>query len=173
AMPTVYDTIRSMQRPLPGGAFIYYASLALTAGDAATAARILAAVQSDDAQLLELRDIVTAQRDLLAGRTDDVVRRLDLRLLNCREENKPLALYWLGYGRTQLEDEEVRRQGLLNLLRIPALFGRDQPELAGAALFRSHQILAKMNDPGGSVSLRKELLERYGQTYFAARIRSP
>jgi hypothetical protein len=172
-MPTVYETIRSMQRPLPGGVYIYYASLALAAGDEASATPILAAVRTEDRRLGELHEVLTAQRELMAGQTQEAVQRLDQCLAGCRDENRPLVLYWTGYAKTHVENVQVQQQGLLDLLRVPALFGQDQPELAGAALYRAHQILAQMNEPRGSVSLRKELLERYGQTYFAARIRSP
>jgi hypothetical protein len=173
AMPNVYETIRSMQRPLPAGVYIYYGSLALAAGDEASATRILGAVRSEDRRLRELHEVLTAQRELSAGRTQDAVQRLDQCLAGSSAENRPLVLYWAGYAKTHLEDVKIQQQGLLDLLRIPALFGRGQPELAGAALYRAHQVLAQMNDPRGSVSLRKELLERYGQTYFAARARSP
>ena len=69
-------------------------------------------------------------------------------------------------------DTEVRNAGLLDLLRIPALFGEEQPELAAAALYASMRTLAASDDVKGSISIRRELLDRYGQTWHAEQLRN-
>jgi hypothetical protein len=173
AMPDVYGAVRRMRRPRPQGAYLYFASLALAADDPARAEVALKAVTSKEPVIHELKEIVLAQKELLTGDAEGAIRRLQRQLPRLSEASKPLAYYWLGVAKTQSSDAETRQEGLLYLLRVPALYGAKQPELAGAALYHSLQTLSELNDARGSVSLRKELLERYGQTHYAARIRSP
>ena len=45
-------------------------------------------------------------------------------------------------------------------------------ELAAAALYHAMRELTAAGDARGGAALRRELLERFGQTYFAARVRS-
>ncbi|HRX81289.1 MAG TPA: hypothetical protein P5307_19605, partial [Pirellulaceae bacterium] len=54
-MPKVYEVIRGM-KDRPEGVFIYYASLASTAGDDETAGKVLRAVKSTEPPISELRD---------------------------------------------------------------------------------------------------------------------
>ena len=58
------------------------------------------------------------------------------------------------------------------MLHLPALYGKTYPELAGAALYESMGVLAELGDAGGSVAVRKELLDQYGQTYHAAKVKT-
>jgi hypothetical protein len=62
--------------------------------------------------------------------------------------------------------------GLLDLLKIPATYGAEQPDLSAAALHLAMETLSKAGDAKGSVALRKELLERYGQSWHAQQVRA-
>ena len=167
ALPRVLTAVNRMQRPRPEGVNIYFAALALTAGETERADRVLAAMASEQPALRELREIVLAQQEIAGGRNAEAVRRLDPKWRTYLPFNQPLALYWLGLGLVRAEDRPTREQGLLYLLRIPALYGGEQPDVAAAALYHSWETLSKLDDARGSVAVRKELLERYGQTYFA------
>jgi hypothetical protein len=171
-LPEVFERIAKMPQPRPDGVYVYYATLALAAGDEAAAARVLNAIQSNQAAITELVAIVGAQREIMNQQTGPATAALtDLRA-GISAENRPLALYWLGMGQLGRPDEQQRRNGALELLRIPALHGRESPELAGAALFRVMEALSAAGDARGSVAIRRELLERYGQTYFAAKLKA-
>ncbi|MDA1050039.1 MAG: hypothetical protein O3C40_06115 [Planctomycetota bacterium] len=166
-MPKVYQVIRGM-KDRPDGVFIYYASLASAAGDDQTAEKVLGAVRSAQTPITELRDIIGAQREVLTQVTPNVaVRHLSDNIDKLSGDNMPLGLYWLGRYRLNSDELETQHLGLLDLLRVPAVYGDRQPELAGAALLLAMQKLADQKDVRGSVALRGELLAGYGSTYSA------
>lgn len=170
-MANVYEVIRGMKER-PPGVLIYYASLASSAGDDATAEKVLRAVRSTEAAISELRDIIAAQREILAPVTPSVaVRDLNNNLDQLSDNNLPLGLYWVGRHQLGSKELETRQHGLLNLLRVPAVYGDHQPELAAAALLIAMQALADMKDVRGSVALRGELLAEYGGTYSAKQLK--
>ncbi len=171
AMPGVLKAAQQMRHPMPKGVRVYYATLAFAAGDPVRATEVLAAVDDRQGPLAELRDIAKAQGEVLAGRPGQSVRRLVLTLDQLAPANKPLALYWLGIARLQSGQERVRQEGILQLLHLPALYGKSHPALAAAGLYRAMLALEKQDNPAGSRALRGELLARYGQTYHADKAR--
>lgn len=170
AVPAAFAAIGRMRKPRPDGVNIYFATLALTAGQVESANRVLSAMTATTPVLSNLREIVEAQRDMQAGRAEQVVQRLSSRWASYDEGSKPVALYWLGMARTRSTDVSQRQTGLLDLLRIPAIYGTSQPDLAAASLYRSMQVLSELKDLRGSIAVRKELLEKYPHTSFAERV---
>jgi hypothetical protein len=85
---------------------------------------------------------------------------------------RPLAIYWLGRARVAPAEQAQRRAGLLNLLELPAVYGDQQPELAAAGLALAVQVLSELGDVKGSIAVRRELLDRYGQTWHARQLRN-
>ncbi|MBI2480032.1 MAG: hypothetical protein HYV60_15795 [Planctomycetia bacterium] len=167
ALPNVFEVIRGMKER-PEGALIYFASLASAAGDDETAGKVLDAARSTTPPISELRDIVAAQREILTSATAGVaVRRLNDNIDNMSSDNKPLGLYWLGRHNLSSTEMETQQHGMLDLLRVSAVYGESQPELAGAALLLVMQQLAESKDVRGSVALRGELLAKYGNTHAA------
>jgi hypothetical protein len=69
------------------------------------------------------------------------------------------------------DDERRQQAGTLQLLHVPALHADAAAELAGAALYQAMGALAKRGDAKGSIAVRKELLERFGHTYHAERVK--
>jgi hypothetical protein len=171
-LPVVFEVIAGLPLPRPEGAYIYYASLALAAGRPEEAERVLQAVVARDGPLAELKTVVAAQKETVTGNSGENLARLAASWQEFTPASQPLALYWLGKSRLLSSDADERARGVLFLLRIPALFGAEQPDLAGAALYEAMQALAELQDARGSVSVRNELLVRYGQTWHAARARS-
>ncbi len=172
-LPNVYKAIGAMGRPRPAGAYVYFVTLALAAGDTATADRVLVAVKDTSGPIGELKAIVAVQRELASGPPGPAYDRLKAELPEISSANRPLALYWLGRAQLASTDVETRKQGLVRLLRIPALHADQAPEIGAAALFHGMQVLKQLDDVRGSVALRNELLVRYGQTYFAAQALAP
>jgi hypothetical protein len=173
ALPNVFKSIRAISRPRPQGAYVYFATMALAAGQAAEADLGLAAITSDSGPIRELRDIVAVQRELLTGKPGAASLTLDARLADISPANRPIALYWLGRVKLISTDVDTKKSGLVQLLRIPALHGSQAPEISAAALSYGVAVLKQFDDVRGSVALRNELLVRYGQTYFATQALDP
>jgi hypothetical protein len=169
AMPGALKAAGLMRPPLPKGVHVYYATLALAGGEPSRAAQVLAAVTERQGLLGELREIVLAQAEIAAKRPNEAVARLSQILDRMSPANKPLALYWLGLTKLQSDQPRTRQEGLLELLHVPALYGKSHPHLAAAALFRAMHALADQNNSAGAMAVRGELLARYGQTYHAAK----
>ena len=172
SMPGVFQAIAAMSQPRPPGAFVYYAALALAADDAKTADQALRAIDSEQPAIVELKEILAAQRQLVAGHPARAVSQLSGRWESLSAAHKPLALYWLGMSKMSGAGNGSKESGLLDLLRIPAHHGDAHPDLAAAALFQTMQALHESGDALGSVAVRNELLLRYGQTYFADRAKT-
>ena len=172
AMPGVLRAVAAMQKPYPEGARIYYATLALTAGETDEAVNVLSGVSGRRRATAEWLAIARAQQEIMDGRSGPAVAELESSLDEFSKENKPAALYWLGLSKTANQDEQVRREGTLHLLCLTALYGEAQPELAGAGLYHAMVALDKSNDARGSMTVRKELLLRYAHTVHAARVQA-
>jgi hypothetical protein len=172
ALPDVRPRIVELDRPRPDGVFIYYATLAIAAGDATAAEQGLAAIKLDHPRLTELRAIVDAQREVQAGQPGVGVEKLASIVGQLSTESRSLAWYWLGLSKLSQTAVEERQAGQLQLLRIPALAGRTQSELAAAALFQVMTALHAQGAPSESNAVRRELLERYGHTYYAMKAKN-
>ncbi len=85
--------------------------------------------------LPQLKSIVDAQLQLSRGEVNGAVESLQRQRSQFPQDLQPLALYWLGQARLAGVNTDGRQEGLLDLLRIPALFGTRQPELAAAGLY--------------------------------------
>jgi hypothetical protein len=166
ALPGAERAIRDMTQPRPAGVYVYYATLALAAQQPEEADRVLAAVGSQE-RLAPWRDIILAQREVLAGRPGAALATLDEQRDEIAEACRPAALYWLGRGRLLSEDTATMSDGLLDLLTLPAAFGSRDRELAAAALYEAAAGLDKLKDAGGAASVRQELARQYGGTYHA------
>ncbi len=164
----VGTTISAMPTPRPPGTRIYFATMALAAGQGDKAAQALAGLEA----LPELKAIVEAQMQLSRGEASAAIDALVRQNDQLPSNLKPLALYWLGQARVADPNTNTRDVGLLDLLRIPALFGKEQPELAAAGLFVAMRALTESGDRKGSIAIRRELLDRYGQTWHAERLRN-
>lgn len=191
AMPGVQKAYTVMKAPKLEAGLIYYATLALAAGDDARAATVLASIKSPDPTLTELRTVISASREVLAGRPQGTIDALAGRVDLLSPATRPLGLYWLGRAKIAKAlplkaamppmpmpatlpagDRPAVEPGLLDILKIPASYGSDQPELAGAALHLAMETLAKVGDAKGSVALRKELLEHYSQSWHGLAVRA-
>jgi hypothetical protein len=167
ALPSVGRTIASMASPRPPAARIYYATLALAAGEVDQATQALEGLE----ELPQLKAIVAAQMELTRGQADSADEALQSLRGQLPEHLKPLAWYWSGQARLASADADTRTAGLLDLLRIAAIHGQEHAELAGAGLYTVMHALAKAGDATGSIATRRELLERYGQTWHARLLR--
>ena len=170
ALPEVASAINSMQKPRPDASRIYYASLALAAGDESSGAGALAGVAENNARSAQLKLILEAQREISTNAPGEKTDQLAAMFVELAQANRPLARYWLGMGKIRGDKVQARREGVLDLLHLPALHAEQTPELAAAALFEAMQTLEELGDLRGSIALRGELLSKYGQTYHAGQL---
>jgi hypothetical protein len=122
--------------------------------------------------LADLREVAVAQQAIAAGKLDEAVRSLETVLPKLPSEHRPWAIYTLGRAKAGSEDADTRRDGLLELLRLPAIHGQNHPALAGAGLHLAMERLVASGDSEGSAACRRELLTNFGQTYHAALVKA-
>jgi len=172
SLPGAYKAVSEMAPPRPEGTRVYYGTLALAAGELDQAARVLGGIQGEHPSLAQLRGIAMAQAEVLRGQPGQALGILQSNLHRLAPDNKPLAIYWLGMSKLKSADERVQRQGILELLHLPAIYGDKFPELAAAALYQSMVTFADAKDDNSRAAVRRELLEQYSQTYHAAKVRA-
>jgi hypothetical protein len=75
----------------------------------------------------------------------------------------------VGIGRSLVreQDPELRRQGVIQMLHVPARFIRVSPQLAALALAESAVTLHEMGDEAGAASVKGELIDRFSRSAAA------
>jgi hypothetical protein len=169
ALAQVQQTIRDMPQPRPAGAYVYYATLAIAAGQPGEAERVLPLINGDDEVLARWHDIVLAEQELAGDAPGPAIESLQLRRDILPEQCRPVGLYLVGKAALLADDPETIREGLLALLTLPAVYGTQQPELAAAGLYHAAAGLDKLKDTAGAAAVRHELAGRYSGTYFGVR----
>lgn len=180
ALPNAEKALKRMSEPIPPGATIYVASLALAAGDLAKATAHLQRDIDTDNLANGLKQILQAQLELQQRNAASAVNRLQkavTELEQAGESNEakrlflhPLALYWLGRAQLAGDKPSAQQAGLLTLLRIPALEGNQSPELSAAALHEVAQFYAK--DAALATRLRREILQQFPSSWHAQKLRA-
>ncbi len=168
----VFRAVAGMQPPRPEGTRVYYGTLALAAGESDQAKRVLEGIEGEHPAMIQLRAIAMAQREVAAGESGTAIGTLEQNLDKLAPANKPLAIYWLGMSKLISGDERVRREGILRLLHLPAIHGKQFPGLAAAGLYEAMLAFAATGDLDSRTAVRRELLDQYGQTYHAAKVKA-
>ncbi len=172
SLPAVEKTLGTVSKTIPGGAFYYGATLALSAGQPDVADKLLARMPQDKT-LGELALIARAQGEILAGKEGPSVKALAKQCSSVHSDCHPLAHYWLGLAALRSQDQAKKKEGLLRMLYLPALYGEQAPDLSAAALHLAMETLeaapATKNQAG---RLRTELLTQYPQTYHGMRLQA-
>ena len=151
---------------------IYYATLALAAGETEVGLKVLNGVSDKSRAVAELRDIALAQHEIQSGQAGSALAKLESRVESLLPANRPLAIYWLAHAKLASTDERIQREGILQALHLPALYGSSHAELAGAGLYQARAAFDKLNDSRSSAAVRKELLLKFPQTFHAAKVRA-
>jgi hypothetical protein len=171
ALPPVEQAIRSLAQPRRDGVYVYYATLAIAAGETAEAERVMALLNRSQEPIATWREIVLAEQELAAGSPGAAMERLKSRQGATPEPCRPVSAFLLGMADMQSTDGNVCREGLLSLLTLPAVYSRQHPELGAAGLYHAAVGLDKLKDAAGATALRRELASRYVGTYFELKLR--
>jgi hypothetical protein len=165
-LPKVQQVIRTFSQPRLEGVYVYYASLAIAAGEMAEAERVLP--QLVTGEMVWWRRLVEAEGELKRG--EGAMGSLFRRLRESEEEwpraCRPVGLLLMGTAGIQSEDEGEVRGGLLALLTLPASYATEQPELEAAGLYHAAVALDKLKDERGAATVRRELTTRFPGTHF-------
>lgn len=174
ALPGVRNALRAIggAGAPPESGYVYFATLSLAAGDEPGAVRVLEAVKATQPATREWLAIIAAEREVRQKKPAAYVAALSGQLEKLSAENRPAALYWVGQAKLLAASSAEKRNGVLQLLVVPASHGATHPEIAAACLTLAMESLGSSGDARGAVALRKELFERYGQTFHAAKVKS-
>jgi hypothetical protein len=172
ALAEVQQAIRVMPQPRPTGVYVYYATLAIAAGQATEVARILPSLDGEDGVMANWRDIVQAEQELASDSPGAAIERLRAGCETLPEPCRPVGLYLVGLAGSQSADQEVASDGILAMLTLPAVYGAEHPELSAAGLYQAAAALDKLNDKAGAAAVRRELASHYVGTRFGAKVRS-
>lgn len=164
-LPKVEQAIRGMAQPRPVGAYLYYATLAVAAGETAEAERVLPLVATHS-NAAALGDLVRAQQEMISGRGGAAVERLRSSRGGLPIACQSAASFVLGRADLQTADADRQRDGLLELLTIAAGRSDEQRELTAAALYHAAGGLDKLKDVAGAAAVRAELAGRFVDTKF-------
>ena len=175
ALPKVRTAIGGLPGTPPAAAFVYYGTLAMAAGERATAEeflkhQLLAEKARASKAVNELQQIVLSQLDIADGKQAAVIGRLQGSWRSYAKSNQAIALYWLGQAGISSEVVGPQEEGMLKLLHLPALHGRESPELASAGLYYSMKTMQRLKRVEAGQSLRKQLMTDFGHTYFGRKI---
>jgi hypothetical protein len=171
ALTPVQDAIRTMSQPRPEGVYLYYASLAIAAGQPAEAERVLRTFQGTDKTAAQWQDVILAAQEVQSGKPGPQIAALAANRDMLADACRPAASYWLGLSRVAAADPATVQDGLLDLLTIPAQYARQDPELAAAGLYHAALTLDKLKDGFGSAALRRELVQQFPGTYYGRQIK--
>jgi hypothetical protein len=147
---------------------MYYATLAVAAGEMSEVDRILPLIQGANGGDI-WQTIIRAQQKVTSGSRGPAVEQLRSQRDALPPLCRPTALFVLGLADVQSTSEDTCRDGLLSLLTLPAIYGSEQPELAAAGLYHAATALDKLKDAKGAAAVRRELASRYAGTHFGAK----
>jgi hypothetical protein len=140
---------------------LYLASARFEAGMPAA----LPAAGVNDAGVQIVREIVTAR----IGNAEERAEARGRLMERLRKSGSAALPAWLeawcraGVGRSLVRESsaELRRLGVVELLHLPARFGRTHPYLAGVALAEAAAVLRELGDQKGADVLTAELAAQY------------
>ncbi len=150
---------------------MYRVAARRTAGmgvDAGVEERVFEEVEGrlqDDAGLTLVWAVVAAQGEPGARRAEAVATLRGLAEEASGDPDRAWVEAWsrVGLGRAMVADADdaVRRLGVVELLRVPALLGEDAPYLAGLALADAARAVRDLGNAKGADALENELMTRF------------
>lgn len=171
ALPKAGAAATSIGSSAPDGVLVYMAALSIAAQDFAHAQTWQSRIRSGNPTLKQWPALLTAQQRIQAGEL--ITARADLEPLIYSFEtwNQPVAWYLLGISGSRSSEFLRIENGVLDLLHVPALYGRDHPELAAAALSETYAALNRIQLSTQAQDIRRQLLLFYGGTTHAQQLR--
>jgi hypothetical protein len=143
---------------------LYTGSLAIAAGESETTDKALKALNAADPIQADFITILQAQQHVTAGEYPQAIEKLAKLTTSELPPLRVLALYWSGVAASN-QTGRARMQGALTLLRIPASYADQFPDLSAAALYEASKAVEADGSSDSAQLLRKELLGRFPETW--------
>lgn len=170
-LPPVFLNARAAEAALPGarkaaetlgmpGGWLLVASLELAAGQGDAAGKTLARLGKGPRDVDELRRVLEARKWRLLGQADRAREAVGDLPQTGLDATRPLARLALGEALVGSPVEADRRNGVIDLLYLPAIDADTHPDLAALALDLAARTLEALHDPEAKL-LRKDLRDRF------------
>jgi hypothetical protein len=168
ALPAVAARLKTMEQPLPEGALLYAASLALAAGEIEQGEKLLARGEWHQAQAQAGKQILELQAAVLRKKTSTALPSLRTALPKLSPEWQPTALYWIGQAEFLAPTAAEREAAWLTWLQIPALHAERSPTLSAAVLDELQTASAK--DRALQLRLQREIVQKFPGSVVAEKL---
>lgn len=154
------------------GLYAYAASLAIAGKELNRIDQFLAALKNGSEEIKQLQVVFELQL-AQASEGDSQTAFANLAALQNKLTGaaKPTGWYVLGLAQAKSTDRATQREGVLNLLRLPALYDQTNPEVAAAGVYHAMQVMKQHERLTDSIVLRKQLLSKFGSTQHAIRVK--
>lgn len=155
------------------GLYAYAASLAIAGNELNRVAPFLATLKNGNNEIKQLQACFELQYAISSdGEWQAALSNLASLESQLTGVAKPTAWYHLGVAQLKSQDREQQQQGVLNLLRLPAVYHQTNPEVAAAGVYHAMKAMQQQDRLTDSIALRKELLSRFGSTAHAVRLKN-
>ncbi len=169
ALTELSETIRTLSKPVPPGARIYYGTMAIAAGQIETGERVLASLGQPSGSLGQWMMVAGAYSESERGGDNQTIMSLHANLSSMSPTIQPLASYLIGCDQLR-RGSDKQDEGILTLLSVVAVHGENYPELAAASIAAAIDSAQTRNDSNSrhmASVLRKELLRTFPTSHHA------
>ncbi len=170
ALPDLQNAIRQIPLPRHPASYIYFASMAVAAGDAAQAKKVLAALPAENAPWLGWKKLVALQVELAEAGAVPELAKLEKELAG----GPPLlrAAFLFSLSQTRDEPNETEQRELqADLATLGMVYQLNAPEVAAMALSQLADSLRRQGHTRQAAAVLAELETRYAESYAARRQR--
>ena len=160
------------------GAIVYLTSLAIETERLELARELMALLENPDELATPWQIVLRAQLEIATGHPDKAAELLAAESQKLSEATQAMGWYLkaapcfapvdpAGHVPVVELNDDVTNQAILDLLKIPAIFGQQYPALAAAAIYQAANIVATQGQTSEYEILRQELMLRYPDSYQA------
>ncbi len=160
------------------GAIVYLASLAIEAKRLELARELMALLENPDELTKPWQIVLQAQLEIATGHPNKAAELIAVESLKLSQATQAIGYYLKAAACFAPVDpashvpvvelnDDVANQAVLDLLKIPAVFGQQYPALAAAAIYQAANIVSTQGQASECDILRQELMLRYPNSYHA------
>lgn len=172
AFTEVSEAARTIKTKTRHGLYAYAVSLAIAGKEFSRVGPLLATLENGNDEIKQLHAIFELQLAVAQGKdTGPAVAKLAPLKAKLTGVAKPVGWYTIGNAQLKSSDLSQQQQGILNLLRLPAIYHQSNPEVAAAGVYQAMKAFQSQDRLTDSIALRKQLLTKFGATQHADRVK--
>ncbi len=145
-------------------ATIYATSLAIAAGDEQAAAAML---KRNELEASIWLNILRSQQSIRQSEFAAARSSLPSTFDKVPSPMVCVILYYRGLAGLRMSEPAQQQEALLDLLKIPAVYGSEYPEIAAASIYLAIHAELLQDTPASIASLRHELIHKFPKTFHA------